>query len=118
MFSRRVRNNLSEIFIDGYIDALHYAAWEVGLVNMHVPEKYGGPGLHALDGVIVGEELAYGCTGMMTAMEGNSLASAPVILAGSDEQQVLRPIICGNFAVATVFHLVYPAEGVPGPIDC
>lgn len=62
-------------------------AWETGLVNMHVEEKYGGPGMHALDGVIVGEELAYGCTGMMTAMEANSLASAPVILAGNHEQK-------------------------------
>ncbi len=44
-------------------------------------------GLHALDEVIVAEELAYGCTGMMTAMEGNGLASAPVILAGNAEQK-------------------------------
>ncbi len=27
---------------------------------MHVPTEYGGPGLGALDGVIVAEELAYG----------------------------------------------------------
>jgi len=57
-------------------------------VNLHVPAEYGGAGLHALDGVVVGEELAYGCTGMMTAMEGNGLASAPVIIAGSDAQKV------------------------------
>jgi alkylation response protein AidB-like acyl-CoA dehydrogenase len=64
------------------------AAWETGLVNLHVPAEYGGAGLHALDGVVVGEELAYGCTGMMTAMEGNGLASAPVIIAGTDAQKV------------------------------
>lgn len=57
-------------------------------MNMHIPEEYGGAGMHALDGVIVGEELAYGCTGMMTAMEGNGLASAPVIIAGTHEQKV------------------------------
>lgn len=44
--------------------------------------------MHAMDGVIVSEELAYGCSGMMTAMEANSLASAPVILAGTHEQKV------------------------------
>ena len=38
-------------------------------------------------GVIIGEELAYGCTGIMTAMEANGLASAPVIIAGSHEQK-------------------------------
>jgi acyl-CoA dehydrogenase len=62
-------------------------AWELGLVNMHVPTEYGGPGMHALDGVIVSEEMAYGCSGMMTAMEANSLAAAPVILAGNHEQK-------------------------------
>jgi acyl-CoA dehydrogenase len=49
-------------------------AWELGLVNGHIPTEYGGLGLHALDGVIIAEELAYGCTGVMTAMEANSLA--------------------------------------------
>jgi acyl-CoA dehydrogenase len=40
-------------------------AWAAGLVNMHVPVEYGGAGLHALEGVIVAEELAYGCSGMV-----------------------------------------------------
>lgn len=39
------------------------------------------------DGVIINEELAYGCTGMQTAMEANSLASMPVIVAGNEAQQ-------------------------------
>src|SRR4051812_754693 len=29
-------------------------AWELGLVNMHIPTAYGGAGLHAMEGVIVG----------------------------------------------------------------
>jgi len=62
-------------------------AWELGLVNTHIPEEYGGLGLGAMDGVVVAEELAYGCTGMMTAMEANSLAEAPVIIAGNEEQK-------------------------------
>lgn len=62
-------------------------AWELGLVNSHVPEEYGGLGLGAVDGVIIAEELAYGCTGMMTAMEANGLAAAPVIIAGTEEQK-------------------------------
>jgi alkylation response protein AidB-like acyl-CoA dehydrogenase len=65
-------------------------------VNLHVPTEYGGAGLHALDGVVVGEELAYGCTGMMTAMEGNGLASAPVIIAGSDAQKVRAGGCCAG----------------------
>ena len=62
-------------------------AWEAGLVNSHVPGEYGGAGLGALEGVIIAEELAYGCTGMMTAIEANGLAAAPVIIAGNDAQK-------------------------------
>eukprot|EP01060_Flectonema_neradi_P005278 TRINITY_DN134_c1_g5_i1.p1 TRINITY_DN134_c1_g5~~TRINITY_DN134_c1_g5_i1.p1 ORF type:complete len:408 (+),score=101.84 TRINITY_DN134_c1_g5_i1:68-1225(+) len=62
-------------------------AWENGLANTHVPEQYGGPGLSNLDSVIITEELAYGCTGMGTALEANGLASAPVLVAGSEEQK-------------------------------
>ena len=28
-------------------------AWEVGLMNTHLPEAYGGPGLSYLDGCII-----------------------------------------------------------------
>ncbi|KAL1508827.1 hypothetical protein AB1Y20_004922 [Prymnesium parvum] len=62
-------------------------AWELGLVNTHIPEEFGGLGLGCLEGVIIGEELAYGCTGIMTAMEANGLAEAPVIIAASTEQK-------------------------------
>ena len=62
-------------------------AWELGLVNTHIPEAYGGLGLGCLEGCIIGEELAYGCTGIMTAMEANGLAEAPVIIAGTHEQK-------------------------------
>jgi len=62
-------------------------AWELGLVNTHVPEECGGLGLGCFEGVLIGEELAYGCTGIMTAMEANGLAAAPVILAGTPEQK-------------------------------
>ena len=49
-------------------------AHEVGLMNTHIPEEYGGLGLGTLDGAIIGEELAWGCTGIGTAMEANTLA--------------------------------------------
>ncbi len=62
-------------------------AWELGLMNTHVPAEYGGLGLGVLEGCIITEELAYGCTGIATAMEANTLASAPIIVAGSDEQK-------------------------------
>jgi acyl-CoA dehydrogenase len=62
-------------------------AWELGLMNTHVPQEYGGLGLGVMDGCIITEELAYGCTGVCTAMEANTLAAAPVIVAGNEEQK-------------------------------
>jgi acyl-CoA dehydrogenase len=62
-------------------------AWELGLMNTHVPEDCGGLGLGVLEGVLIGEETAWGCTGVSTAIEANTLAEAPVIVAGSDAQK-------------------------------
>ncbi len=62
-------------------------AWEIGLMNTHVPEAFGGPGLGVFEGALIAEEIAWGCTGIGTAMEANTLAEAPVIVAGTDEQK-------------------------------
>jgi len=60
-------------------------AFEVGLMNTHVPEEYGGVGLSHLDGALIEEELAWGCSGIQTSLGANGLASAPVTIAGSEE---------------------------------
>jgi acyl-CoA dehydrogenase len=60
-------------------------AWEVGLMNTHIPEAYGGPGLDYLSGCLIEEEMGWGCSGIGTSLTANGLASAPVILGGSDE---------------------------------
>ncbi|KAI3385049.1 hypothetical protein SNEBB_005697 [Seison nebaliae] len=62
-------------------------AHENGLMNGFIPQAYGGMGLSVLDGVLIGEEIAYGCTGIGTALEANGLGCAPVMLAGSEEQK-------------------------------
>jgi acyl-CoA dehydrogenase len=62
-------------------------AWELGLMNPHIPAEYGGAGLGCLDGCIVSEEMAYGCSGIALPMEANSLGSVPVIVAGNEEQK-------------------------------
>jgi acyl-CoA dehydrogenase len=62
-------------------------AWKLGLINTHIPQEYGGLGLGTFEGVLLGEEHAWGCTGISTAMEANTLAEAPVIVAGSDAQK-------------------------------
>jgi acyl-CoA dehydrogenase len=63
------------------------AAWELGLMNVEVPEEYGGLHLGIFDNCLINEELAYGCVGVATTITGNSLAATPILIAGSDEQK-------------------------------
>ena len=62
-------------------------AFEVGLMNLCIPQEYGGSGLSILDGVIIAEELSWGCSGISTAFAVNHLACAPVIISGNEEQK-------------------------------
>src|SRR5262249_37290145 len=69
-------------------------AWEVGLMNTHIPEEYGGPGLGYLDGCLIEEELSWGCSGIQTSLGCNGLATAPITLGGSEEtkKKYLSPL--------------------------
>jgi acyl-CoA dehydrogenase len=60
-------------------------AWEVGLMNAHIPEAYGGAGASFMDGVLIEEELGWGCSGIGTSISCNGLAAAPVVLGGSEQ---------------------------------
>jgi acyl-CoA dehydrogenase len=76
-------------------------AHEVGLMNPHVPEEYGGAGLSSFDGMLIGEELSWGCAGIAVSIVANALGSGPVMIAGTDEQKrkwlvplIESPILC------------------------
>ncbi len=80
-------------------------AHELGLMNINIPEEFGGPGLSVFDGILVGEELAWGCAGITVSIIANTLGAAPVMLAGSVEQKrewlsplIEEPILC-SFAL-------------------
>lgn len=62
-------------------------AWETGLMNIEIPEEYGGLGGSCLDNCLVQEEVAFGCAGINTSMAANSLGATPLLVAGSDEQK-------------------------------
>ena len=62
-------------------------AQEMGLTVMNTPEKYGGLGLTMLEECLVTEELAWGCSGISTAIGVNSLGMLPILIAGSEEQK-------------------------------
>jgi acyl-CoA dehydrogenase len=63
------------------------AAHEMGLLNLHIPEEYGGAGLGSIEEVLVNEELAWGDPGFATAAYATSLACAPIITGATEEQK-------------------------------
>jgi acyl-CoA dehydrogenase len=76
-------------------------AHEVGLMNPHVPEEYGGAGLSSFDGMLIGEELSWGCAGIAVSIVANALGAGPVMIAGTDDQKrkwlvplIESPILC------------------------
>ena len=76
-------------------------AHEVGLMNPHLPEEHGGLGLRGFEGMLIGEELSWGCAGIAVSIVANTLGAGPVLLAGSEEQKRLwlrplldEPILC------------------------
>jgi acyl-CoA dehydrogenase len=75
-------------------------AWEIGLMNSHVPEEYGGPGASYLEGVIIEEEIGWGCSGIGTSLSANGLALAPLLLGGSE---ALKKEVLGHITSEPVF---------------
>lgn len=75
-------------------------AQQMGMTAMNVPEKYGGLGLSLFEEILVGEELAWGCSGMSTAIAVNGLAILPILIAGTEEQKAEygRRLVDGQMA--------------------
>lgn len=86
-------------------------AWEVGLMNVHIPEELGGLGLSYFDGALVCEELNWGCSGIGTAIIANGLAIGPILVAGSDTQkrEWLAPLV--EEPILGCFGLTEPGAG-------
>ena len=60
-------------------------AWELGILNTHITEEYGGPGIDFLGGALIEEELGWGCSGIGTSIACNGLATAPIVIGGSED---------------------------------
>ena len=86
-------------------------AHEVGLMNLHLPESLGGPELSAFDGMLVGEELNWGCSGIGTSILANGLGAGPILIAGTDEQkrEWLAPLV--EAPILGCFGLSEPGAG-------
>jgi acyl-CoA dehydrogenase len=71
----------------GWPGAIIDKAWELGLTNATLPPEHGGSGISNVDAMIVGEEMAWGCSGVTTSMYGNDLAIPVLVVAGTDDQK-------------------------------
>src|SRR3954454_14741157 len=84
--AKEIRPVAWELDRDGtWPQAILDKAHEIGLMNTHIPEEYVGAGLDYLTGCIIEEEMSWGCSGVQTSLGANGLASAPVMLGGSEE---------------------------------
>jgi len=63
------------------------AAWDLGLMNVEIPQENGGLGLSTLEGCLIAEELAYGCAGITTSIMCNYLSALPLLIAGTAAQK-------------------------------
>ena len=85
-------------------------AGDMGLLNVIVPEEYGGPGLDSVTVAMIYEELGKGCAGIATSIAANSLASYPVLLKGTEEQKKTLCELLNNGGLAA-FALTEPGAG-------
>lgn len=91
-------------------DGLIEKANELGLLNVIVPEELDGPGLDSISIATIYEELGRGCAGVATSLAANSLATVPVLLAGTDEQKKMYCDILNEGGLAA-FALTEPGAG-------
>jgi acyl-CoA dehydrogenase len=86
-------------------------AWELGLMNSHIPEEYGGPGVSYFAGALIEEELGWGCSGIATSITANGLATAPLALGGSDELKAKYLSMLAEAPLLASFCLTEPNAG-------
>jgi len=88
-------------------------AYELQLMNLHVPKDVGGLGLGLLEEAIVAEELGYGCAGIATSIGVNNLALAPILLGATKEQlkKYITPLVTGNEVKLMAFNLTERVAG-------
>jgi acyl-CoA dehydrogenase len=86
-------------------------AHENGLMNLSIPQEYGGMGLGIFDTCLVVEEFAAACTGITSSIFANELALGPIIIGGSAEakERFLKPFTA-DFKLAS-FGLTEPNAG-------
>ncbi|MEP7200010.1 MAG: acyl-CoA dehydrogenase family protein, partial [Chloroflexota bacterium] len=86
-------------------------AHQIGLMNLTVPEAYGGGGLTQFDECLVTEELSWGCAGITTSLSGNTLGAMPIVLGGSEAQKKKFLGMLTSEPILIAFNLTEPQSG-------
>jgi len=86
-------------------------AWELGLLNLCIPESIKGYELDSVSAALIIEELSYGDTGISTSAMCNDLANFVISQHGTDEQkeEFLTPFV--EEPVLASFCLTEPGAG-------
>lgn len=73
-------------------------AYDAGLMNSHVPPKYGGPGHSMVDETLIGEAFGYGDGGVATTFMANNLALTPLLITATPAQmeKYIKPFATGK----------------------
>lgn len=95
---------------NGAMPGLMEKVADMGLLNVIVPEEYGGPGLDSVTVATIYEELGKGCAGIATSVAANSLASYPILLRGTEEQKIAHCNLLNDGGLAA-FALTEPEAG-------
>ncbi len=86
-------------------------AHAIGLINITVPEEYGGGGLGCFEDCLVAEELSAACAGVYSSFVASTLGLTPLNIAATPEQmeRLMKPF-CAEPALAA-FCLTEPGAG-------
>jgi acyl-CoA dehydrogenase len=73
-------------------------AYEMGLMNLHVPKVAGGPERTLLEECLVSEAIGYGDAGVATSVACNNLAFTPILLGATTDQlkKYIKPLVTGK----------------------
>jgi acyl-CoA dehydrogenase len=97
--------------IEEYPWELVEKAHAIGLINITVPEEYGGGGLGYFEDCLVAEELAAACAGVYSSFVASTLGLTPLNLAATpDQMQRFMKPFCAEPALAA-FCLTEPGAG-------
>lgn len=97
---RLVKNEISPRILEmekehGFPWAIITKAWEMGLVNLCIPESIKGFDVDVISSALIVQELSYGDTGIATSAMCNDLANVVISRHGTEEQKerFLRPFV-------------------------